>query len=141
MSAPSSIVSDGRRPDLARDRRQPLGPDEVGLRQGDETAFDAEQIDDRQMLERLRLDPVIGGDCEQGEINPACARHHGVHKALMARHVDETDHSPALDRQISEAEIDGDASRLFLLQPIAVDPGQRFDQCGLAMVDMAARCR
>ena len=129
--------SDGRRPDLPGDSRQALGSDEVGLRQGHKAALDAEQVDDRQMLARLRLDPVICCDREQGEIDPACPGHHGVDEALMARHVDETEHSPGLQRQIGEAEIDGDAPRLLLLQPVAVDPGQRFDQCGLAMVDMA----
>ena len=43
----------------------------------------------------------------------------------------------ARDRQIGEAEIDGDAARFFLLQPVAIDAGQGFDQRGLAVIDMA----
>ena len=58
-------------------------------------------------------------------------------KLLVAGHVDEAEHRPVRRRQIGEAEIDGDAARLFLLQPIAIDAGQRFDQRGLAMIDMA----
>ncbi len=90
------------------------------------------------MLQRLRLDPVIGGDHQQGEIDPARAGEHRMHKALMARHVDEAENRTRLDRQIGEAEIDGDAPRLLLLQAVAIDAGQRFDESGLAVVDMAS---
>ena len=57
----------------------------------------------------------------------------------MAGHVDETDDASAssFDRQIGKTEIDGDPSRLFFLQPVTVDAGQGFDQCGLAVIDMA----
>jgi len=44
------------------------------------------------MLERLRLDPVIGGDHQQREIDPAGTGQHRVHEALVTRHVDEAEH-------------------------------------------------
>ena len=37
------------------------------------------------MLERLRHNPVIDGDCEKRKIDPACAREHRVNEALVAR--------------------------------------------------------
>ena len=89
------------------------------------------------MLDRLRLDPVIGGHRQQGEIDPASAGDHGVHEALVARYIDEAENLPRRCGQIGKAEIDGDPARLLLLQPIAVDFRQRFDQSRLAMVDMA----
>jgi hypothetical protein len=60
-----------------------------------------------------------------------------VDEALVAWHVDEAERLAVLDRQIGEAEIDGDAARLFFLQPVPIDPGQGFDQRSLAVVDMA----
>ncbi len=89
------------------------------------------------MFERLRLDAVIGGHDQQGEIDAARPGQHGVHEALMARDIDDTQDFAAFDRQIGEAQIDGNAPRLLLLQPVAVDPGQRLDQRCLAMIDMA----
>lgn len=38
-----------------------------------------------------------------------------------------------------EAEIDGDASRFFLGQPIGIGASKRFDQRALAMIDVAGR--
>ena len=40
-------------------------------------------------------------------------------------------------RHVGEAEVDGDAAGLLLLQPVGVDAGQRPDQRGLAVVDVA----
>jgi hypothetical protein len=45
---------------------------------------------------------------------------------------------PPVDWQIREAEIDSHSPRLFLFQAIACDPGQSFDEGGLAMVDVAS---
>ena len=47
---------------------------EVRLRQDDDAAIDAEQVEDRQMLKRLRHDPVIDGDRQKRKIDPTCAR-------------------------------------------------------------------
>ena len=78
----------------SRRRRHALGRSEVGLRQPRRAAIDAEEIEDRQMLERLRLDPVIGGDRQEREIDPARAREHRMHEALVARNVDEAEQLP-----------------------------------------------
>ena len=47
---------------LARDLGKPLMRGEIGFRQHNDAAVDAQQVQDRQMLERLRLDSVIGRD-------------------------------------------------------------------------------
>jgi hypothetical protein len=47
---------------LARDLGEPLMRGEIGFRQHNDAAVDAQQVQDRQMLERLRLDSVIGRD-------------------------------------------------------------------------------
>ena len=40
-------------------------------------------------------------------------------------------------REMGEAEIDRDAARLFLRQAIGIDPSERLDQRGLAVIDVA----
>ena len=52
-----------------------------------------EQIDDRQMLARLRHHAVVGGDDQQHEIDAGRARQHVVDEPLVARHVDEAERS------------------------------------------------
>ena len=97
----------------------------------------AEQVEDRQVLAGLRHHPVVGGDDEQREVDAAGAGQHVVHQPLVAGHVDEADHRAVRRRHVGEAEVDGDAARLLLLQPVGVDAGQRPHQAGLAVVDVA----
>lgn len=56
-------------------------------------------------------------------------------EALVTGDVDEAERA-AVPLQMSEAEIDGDPPRLLLGEAIAVDPGQRVDETGLAVVDV-----
>ena len=37
---------------------------------------------------------------------------------------------------MSETDIDGNSTALFLLKAIRIDAGQSLDQCGFAMIDM-----
>ena len=98
---------------------------------------DAEQIDDRQMLDGLRHDAVVRGDDQQHEVDAGRAGQHVVDEALVPGHVDEADGHAFAGRQIGEAEIDRDAARLLLLQAVGIDAGQRPHQRGLAVIDMA----
>ena len=113
-----------------------VGVDEVGLGEGDEAAGQAEQVEDRQVLAGLWHRAVVGGDDDEGEVDAAGAGEHVVHQPLVAGHVDEADHAVA-GRHVGEAEVDGDAAGLLLLQPVGVDAGQRAHQAGLAVVDVA----
>ena len=110
---------------------------QIGLGQRDHAALDAEQIDNRQVLARLRHHAVVGGDDQQHEIDAGGAGQHVVHEVLVARHVDEAEHRAVRRRQIGEAEIDGDAARLLFLEPVGVDAGERAHQRGLAVIDVA----
>src|SRR5205823_1817630 len=59
---------------------------------------------------------------------------------LVPRHVDHADRlGDALRREIEvrEAELDGDAALLLLLQAVGVDAGERAHQRGLAVVDVS----
>ena len=48
---------------------------------------------------------------------------------------------PSRSVEVGEAEVDGDPALLLLLQAVGVDAGQGLDQRGLAVVDVARRCR
>ena len=61
---------------------------------------------------------------------------HVADEALVARHVDETEHRPVRRRQVGEAEIDGDAALLLLLPAVGIDAGQRAHQRRLAVIDV-----
>ena len=58
-------------------------------------------------------------------------------KPLVSRHVHDADLAPAGQRQPGEAEVDGHAARLLLREAVGVHAGERGDQRGLAVVDMA----
>ncbi len=124
-------------PDIVRDFLAPGRLGEIRLGQGDGAARNAEQIDDREVLDRLRHHAVVGGDGEQDEIDAGRAGEHVMNEALVPRHVDEADDRAICRRQIGKAEIDRDAARFFFLQAVGVDPGQRAHERGLAVVDMA----
>ena len=138
MSAPASASADERVRDLGLDHAlDALGRGEIRLGQRHDAAPDAEQVDDREMLARLRHDAVIGRDDQQHEIDAGRAGQHVVHELLVPRHVDEAEHAAVRRRQVGEAEIDRDAARLLLLQAVGIDAGQRAHERGLAVVDMA----
>ena len=89
---------------------------------------------------RLRLDAFIGRDDEQDEIDAADAGEHVAHEALVSRDVDETEAQVfvvcRLQIQVRKADVDGDAAALLFFETIGIDAGERFDQRGLAVVDV-----
>ncbi len=54
----------------------------------------------------------------------------------MTRHVDDPRYASVVQLQMGESQLEGNAAALFLLQPVGVDSGERFDQGCLAVVDM-----
>ena len=116
---------------------RPLALDAVDLGDDPGDLGDADQLEDVEMLERLRPRPVIGGDDQQ---HPVDRQHPGQHvgqEALVARHVDKAELGAVGQRRIGEAEIDRQPAPLLLRQAVGIDPGQRAHQRGLAVVDMA----
>ncbi len=109
----------------------------VGLGHRDDAAIEAEQIDDLQMLDRLRLDALRCRHDKQGGVDAGGAGQHVVHEAFVARYVDEAQLPAVAQVAVGVAEIDGDAARLLFLQAIGVDAGQRFDERRLAVIDVA----
>ena len=123
--------------DLVARGGEAVGVDEVGLGQGDEAAGQAEQVEDRQMLARLRhrrrrrrRRRAARSRCRWRR--PACCA-----RSARGRARRRSRGRAVGGRQVGEAEVDGDAARLLLLQPVGVDAGQRAHQRGLAVVDVA----
>src|SRR3989475_12450966 len=58
-------------------------------------------------------------------------------RSLVSRHVDEAEHRALGQRVEGITEVDSDAARFFFRQAIGVHTGERLDERGLAVVDMA----
>ena len=110
---------------------------QIGFGDHEDRHLDAEQMDDVQMLFGLRHDAVVGGDGEEHEIDAVGAGEHVLDKALVAGHVDDARRSAVGQIEMGETEIDGDAALFFFFEPVGVVAGERFDQAGFAVVDMA----
>ena len=107
--------------------------------QGDRTVLDVEQIEDGEMLFGLGHPSFVRGDGEQGDVDATDAGEHVLDEALVAGHVDETNHVPGADVGPGEPEIDGQAPLLLHGPTVRVSPGQGFDEGRLAVVDVTGR--
>ena len=73
--------------DLATHHLEPLGLHQVALGKYGDAAGHSQQLDDREVLLGLRHDSFVGGDHEQGHVDPGCAGEHVPDEPLVARHV------------------------------------------------------
>ena len=64
---------------------------EIRLGYGDHGTAQPEKTRDVDVLDGLRLDPLVGGDHQQHGVDAGSARDHGAHETLVARHVDQVD--------------------------------------------------
>ena len=112
-SATSSVASSSQ-----------LVVDEVGLGQRDDAVADAEQLEDAQVLLALGLPALGGGDDEQAGVDAAHAGQHVAEEADVAGHVDEADRLARREHGVGEAEVDGEAAPLLLLEAVRVGAGE-----------------
>ena len=126
-------------PHAGHDGLQRLGIDEVRLRDDDDRGRDPEEVEDVQVLLRLRLPALVGRHDEDGGVDGADPRQHVADEPLVTRDVDDP-HLPAR-RQLEpgETQVDGEAPALLLLEAVRVDAGQRLDERALAVVDVTGR--
>src|SRR5262249_12327165 len=110
--------------------------DEITLGQGDDAVAKAEQLENFEMLARLRHDGVVGGNDKDGEIDAGRTGEHVLDEAFMPWNIDDAE-PVAIEFEGGEADVDGDAARLFFRQTVTVDAGQGLDERRLAMIDMA----
>jgi hypothetical protein len=111
----------------------------VALRERYDAARDPEQLADRQVFARLRHDALVGGDCQQQQVDARGTGDHGAHEPLVTGDVHHPDARPPLQVERREAEIERDAAGFLFRQPIGVDAGERVYQCGLAVIDVTGR--
>ena len=126
--------------DVLLEQRQPVGAElreEVRLRHRDEAARHAEEAADVEVLAGLRHHALVGGDDEHHEVDAAGARRHRADEPLVAGDVDDAGHGAVGQGEVREPELDGDAAPLLLAQPVGVDAGERLDERGLAVIDVA----
>ena len=98
--------------------------------------FHAEQRADFQVLPGLGHDPLVRGYHQQHQVHAADSGDHGPDETLVAGDVNDPEAQVPRQFQVGEAELDGNAARLLLLQAVRVDAGQRLHQRGLAVIDM-----
>ena len=110
----------------------------VGLGNGDGAVLHAQQLHNGQVLAGLRHHAVVGGNYQQYMVYPHSACHHGVHKFLVAGHVDHAQRVAVGQRHIGVAQLNRYAARLLFFQAVGLDASQCAHQGGLAMVNMAS---
>ena len=88
------------------------------------------------MLLRLRHPAVIRRHDEEREVDRAQTCDHVADEILVPGDIDQAERKPR-KLEVSKAKIDRDAAGLFLRQAIGIDSGERFDQRGLPVVDVA----
>ncbi len=123
-------------PDLGRGGANPLRRRKVRLGERNHAARHAQEVDDREMLARLRLDALVGRDDEEDEVDAGRAGEHVLDEPFVAGNVDDGDPAAGGERQVREAEIDRDPALLLFLQPVGIDSGESADERGLAVVDV-----
>src|SRR3989454_5879909 len=87
----------------------------------------------------LRHRALVGGDHQQGDVDPSRSGQHVLDERLVARDVHHARLHGVGERQGCEPQVDRDAAPLLLLPAVGVDPGQRLDERCLAVVDVPGR--
>src|SRR4029077_16555429 len=97
-----------------------------------DAAANRKQAANIEVFASLRLDPFIGGDYQQNQVDAADAGKHVAHKALVAGDVDETEANfAAIGRgkfEVRKSNVDGDAASFFFFQAVGINAGQGFHQ-------------
>ena len=99
-------------------------------------ARDAQQPADVEVLAGLRHDRLVGRHHQDHRVDAEGPRQHVAHEALVAGHVDEGGHHPVPEVRVGEAQVDGDAPLLLLLEAVGVGAGEGANEGALAVVDV-----
>lgn len=122
--------------DFGASLRQTLGEYPVCFGQRHHAPFQPKQIEDVQVLARLRHGAVVRRHRQQHEIDTGGARQHVVDEFLVAWHIHEAEHVAIGQGRVGVAQVNGDAPRFLFLEAVCIHAGQGFDQRGFAMVDV-----
>ena len=72
----------------------------------DEPVGDPERVEQLEMLERLGVRPVVGGDDQQRRVDLARPDEHVADQPVVARDVDEVDDRAVRQRQVRVPDVD-----------------------------------
>ena len=89
------------------------------------------------MLARLGHHRLVRRHHQHGEIYPADPRQHIVDEALMPRHVNYAHLVAARQFKPGEAQVNRQPALLLLGKPVGVNSGERLDEGGFSVVNMA----
>ena len=96
-------------------------------------------MDDLQVFHGLGHHALVGRHHQQHGVEALDPGQQVADEARVPGDVDDA-HLPAAGQlQVGEAEVDRHAPSLLLGEPVGVDPGQRLDERGLAVVDVTCR--
>jgi hypothetical protein len=109
---------------------------EIGFCKYDQTRLNVKQSTDIEVFARLRHHGFVGRNDEHDQIDPVSTGEHVLDEALVPWNIDEAKLKVA-DHQIRKSDVDSDASLLFFFEAVGVDTGERLDQRGLAVVNVA----
>ena len=108
----------------------------INLRQCNDAAFDADQINDGQMLAGLRHDAIVGRHNQDNEVDANGAGQHVVNELFVAGHVEKADRGGIGEMLIGKPQIDRDAALFLFRQAVGIGARQRLQQRRFAVVDM-----
>ena len=111
--------------------------DEVDLAYDNEHATHVEELQNLEMLERLRHHAFVCVNDQQQELHAGGSGEHVVKEALVPRHVYDSTFDTIVEAQVREAEVERHAAHALLDQAVGVRSGKRGDQRRLSMVDVS----
>jgi hypothetical protein len=124
---------------IVSNERKPFRIDEIGLGERNDDARNLQQLQDQQMLPCLGHHAFVSGDYEQTEVDSSGADKHAAHEIFVTRNIDDADCADSVEREWSEAEVDGYAAPLLFGKPVGVNAGQRAHQRCFPVIDVARR--
>jgi hypothetical protein len=109
---------------------------EIRFGQRDDPVTNAEQPADVEVLARLRLYALVGGNSQENRLNSRRTRQHVLDEAFVTGHIDEAYRSPVRKRKVGETQIDGDATPLLFGQTVGIDSGESAYERSLPVIDV-----
>ena len=128
-------------PDLLLDvlfhHLDPLAIHHVGLRDDDNALPNAQQLQDAEVLHRLRHKALVRRDNKHRKVDTARAGEHILDKLFMSRHVDDTRLRAVVKVEVGKAQLDRDPAFFLLHETVGVNAREGLDEKRLAVVHMA----
>jgi len=123
--------------DIVQDQGQPVLVHHIGFGDRNEPFPDSQQGADVEVLPGLGHHPLVGGDDQQEQIHAGGPGHHVLDEPFVPRNIHDPQGEAAGQPQRGEAQLDGDAPLLLLLETVRVDARQGLDQRGLPVIHMS----